>query len=659
MPLPLPDLDVRAYDSLVEEARNLLQGIAPEWTDYNASDPGITLIELFAYLTEIGSYRLNRVTPQQRRAWLRMLGYAVAPAGIARTPLVLERGAPGMPVHLPRGVQVCDDSGAMVFQTAARLDVHQATLVAMLTRHAGQWRDHTRTINSFDQRYAPLGEEPQPDDTLYLGFDQPLEGEGSQIRLFVFGEDTATDQATWRALIQEERAARRERRATCPQGSNDAGGFWQHYGVRLAWEYCGKDNKWHTLPGLRDRTRGLSLSGAVSFTGLAENSHKRSDAGSHAGLFYIRCRMLRGAYDRVPGIRGVHINVIMAEHAADQPTAMTHGPAFGWAGESFSLPVAPPAPGRTRLEVTFSSGPRELWQEVPDWDRSGPFDPHYVVQRETGLVSFGDGRLGRVLPADGVVEARYAVGAGESGNLPTGTLKHLLRTGSGLGLPASLVVSQPVDAWGGAEPEMLEQAEGRAARGLPQARCAVTLQDYERLARQVPGFPVARAWAVAGFHPQHAWAPAAGCVTVVIVPDGRLHASPTKAMLRGIAAYMGRRRPIATELHITGPRYTRVTVQARLWLKEAAEAGQTLAEARAALDTFFHPLHGGPEGRGWPAGRDVYRSEVLAVLMAVAGVRQVGELEMQLDDAPAARCGNIMLCPDALVISGTHRLTTG
>lgn len=659
MPLPLPDLDVRTYDSLVEEARNLLPGIAPEWTDYNASDPGITLIELFAYLTEIGSYRLNRVTPQQRRAWLRMLGYSVAPAGIARTPLVLERGALGTPVRLPRGVQVSDNSGAMVFQTAARLDVHQATLVAMLTMHTDQWQDHTQIINSLNQRYTPLGEEPQPDDALYLGFDQPLEGEGSRIRLFVFGEDTAADQTTWRALIQEERTARRERRATCPQGSNDAGGFWQHYGVRLAWEYCGKDDKWHALPGLRDRTRGLSLSGAVSFTGLAENSHNRSDAGSHAGLFYIRCRLLRGAYDRVPSICGVRINVIMAEHAADQPTAVTHGPAFGWAGESFSLPVAPPAPGRTRLEVTLPSGPHELWQEVPDWDRSGPFDPHYVVQRETGLISFGDGRFGQVLPAEATVEALYAVGAGEPGNLPAGTLKHLLNAGSGLGLTMSLMAIQPIAAWGGAEPETLEHAEGRAARGLPQARCAVTLQDYERLARQVPGIPIARAWAVEEFHPQHAWVSAAGCITVIIVPDGKLHAQPSKAMLRGIAAFLARRRPIATELHITGPRYTRVTVQARLWLKEGTEANRTLAEARAALDTFFHPLHGGPEGRGWPAGRDVYRSEVLAVLMAVAGVRQVSELEMQPGDAPAARCGNIMLCPDALVISGTHRLTTG
>jgi predicted phage baseplate assembly protein len=655
MPLPLPDLDQRTYDSLLEEARNLLPAIAPAWTDYNASDPGITLIELLAYLTEIGSYRLNRVTPQQRRAWLRMLGYTVAPAGIARSPLVLNAGAP---VRLPRGVQVSDTTGAMVFQTTSRLVVHPATLKAVLTtHHAGQWQDHGSHLDTLGPSYAPLGDNPQPDDAWYLGFDQPLEREGSRIRLFVFGENPAADQATWQALIQEERAVRRERRAACPYGEAKAGDLWQHYGVRLAWEYYGTDGDWHAVPGLRDRTRGLSLSGAVSFPGLAKNSHACSDTLDHPDLYYLRCRLLRGAYDQAPCIRGVHINTVMAEHAADQSTVVTHGPAFGWAGDSFSLPVASPVPGRTRLEVTFPFGTREHWLEVPDWDRSGPFDSHYVVQRDTGVVSFGDGRIGRALPADALVEARYAVGAGATGNLPAGTLRHLLQTEPAL--PATLEVSQPVDAWGGAEPEALEHAEGRAARGLPQSRCAVTLQDYERLARQAPGLPVVRAWAVAGFHPQHAWAPAAGCVTVVIVPDGRLHAPPTEALLRSMAAWLDRRRPVATELHITGPRYTRVTVQAQFELNAGTEAGRVLAAASAALDTFFHPLHGGPESGGWPAGRDVYRSEVQSVLMAVAGVRQVNDLTLQRDDDRAARCGNIALCPDALVMSGPHHLTTG
>ena len=62
MPLQLPNLDDRRYTDLVEEARGLIPTYAPEWTNHNPSDPGITLVELFAFLSEMLLYRLNRVT---------------------------------------------------------------------------------------------------------------------------------------------------------------------------------------------------------------------------------------------------------------------------------------------------------------------------------------------------------------------------------------------------------------------------------------------------------------------------------------------------------------------------------------------------------------------------------------------------------------------
>ena len=51
----------------------MIPGLAPEWTNYNPSDPGITLIELFAYLTEILLYRLNQISDNDLRTYLRLL----------------------------------------------------------------------------------------------------------------------------------------------------------------------------------------------------------------------------------------------------------------------------------------------------------------------------------------------------------------------------------------------------------------------------------------------------------------------------------------------------------------------------------------------------------------------------------------------------------
>lgn len=73
MPLELPNLDDRRYTDLVDEALALIPAHAPEWTNHNPSDPGITLVELFAFLTEMLIYRLNRVTEANQRAFVQLL----------------------------------------------------------------------------------------------------------------------------------------------------------------------------------------------------------------------------------------------------------------------------------------------------------------------------------------------------------------------------------------------------------------------------------------------------------------------------------------------------------------------------------------------------------------------------------------------------------
>ena len=73
MPIQLPNLDDRTYDDLMAEALSLLPTYDADWTNYNPSDPGITLIELFAYMTEMMIYRMNQVTPKNKQAFLALL----------------------------------------------------------------------------------------------------------------------------------------------------------------------------------------------------------------------------------------------------------------------------------------------------------------------------------------------------------------------------------------------------------------------------------------------------------------------------------------------------------------------------------------------------------------------------------------------------------
>lgn len=86
MPLQIPNLDDKTYADLVAEARSLIPTYAPEWTNHNPSDPGITLIELFAYLTETLIYRLNRVTDENKVEFLKLLQGTEAGASLSPSP---------------------------------------------------------------------------------------------------------------------------------------------------------------------------------------------------------------------------------------------------------------------------------------------------------------------------------------------------------------------------------------------------------------------------------------------------------------------------------------------------------------------------------------------------------------------------------------------
>ena len=86
MPLPLPNLDTRRWSDLVDEGRALIPRFAPGWTDHNVHDPGVTLIELFAYLTESLLYRANWIPERHRRKFLALLGYPALPPTPAQPP---------------------------------------------------------------------------------------------------------------------------------------------------------------------------------------------------------------------------------------------------------------------------------------------------------------------------------------------------------------------------------------------------------------------------------------------------------------------------------------------------------------------------------------------------------------------------------------------
>src|SRR5262245_11605137 len=137
MPIESPQLDDLRFDRTVEELMRRIPVYAPEWTDHNASDPGISLIHLFAYLAEQVGYRLNRIPEKNHVELLKLLGVRLKPAHAARTQLALLLSNPAALVGytLKAGARAKAKKGTPppTFETDADVDVVPAQATVLVT----------------------------------------------------------------------------------------------------------------------------------------------------------------------------------------------------------------------------------------------------------------------------------------------------------------------------------------------------------------------------------------------------------------------------------------------------------------------------------------------------------------------------------------------
>src|SRR5439155_11262953 len=128
MILPVPKLDDRTFQDLVNETKKLIPRYCPEWTDHNVSDPGVTLIELFAYMVDVLLYRINRVPERNYLRWLGMLGLRLNPPKSARTDMTFYLSGPQLTdVGIPIGTEVAtvrtEQQNSISFATDRDLEI--------------------------------------------------------------------------------------------------------------------------------------------------------------------------------------------------------------------------------------------------------------------------------------------------------------------------------------------------------------------------------------------------------------------------------------------------------------------------------------------------------------------------------------------------------
>ena len=649
MALPAPNLDDRRFQDLVDDAKRMVMRKCPEWTDHNVSDPGVTLIETFAFMTDQLLYRLNRVPDRLYVKFLELIGLRLLPPTPAAAPVTFWLSAPAVaPLTVPTGTAVgtlrSELAEPVVFSTLEDLTVIPCTLTEVRTGTAGELADAgTRwakgeAFPAFGSagRDAPA---PEPDDVLCLGLSA----------------------AVPRCAVRVDFRGQVEGVGVDPRNPP------------LVWEAL-TDGGWVECEVTGDETGGLNRSGPLVVHVPPSHVPAILD-GTRAG--WLRARVVQRepgqpGYTDPPMIRGLAagtvggtVDALHAEVVQNEPL----GASEGVAGQAFPVNRAPVlgGAGEAILDVSGEDGWVQ-WTQVEHFADSGPRDEHFVLDAASGMVHFGPAvrepaggmrQHGAVPPKDAAIRLRrYTIGGGATGNVGRGAIRTLKSS-----IPFVAAVENRRRAQGGVDGETLAQARQRAPIMLRTRSRAVTAEDYEAIARETAPEVSRVRCLTAGEEGVDA-----GSVRVLVVPaaartEGRLSFPdlvPDRAVLDRIAARLDEVRLLGARVVVEPPLYRGVTVVATAIARPRVDLALVQHGTVEALYAFLDPITGGPDGAGWEFGRPVHAGDVFGVLQRVRGVEAVENVRLYganpITGERGPETARLDLPPNSLVFSFGHQV---
>jgi hypothetical protein len=711
VPLTPPKLDERTFKELFEGARARIPNYLPDWTDWNESDPGITLLQLQAWLTETLLFQLNRLPELNYIKFLQLLGIEQLPALAAKADVTFvldENKLKGLPeIEIPVGtllrVASRDLPEPVYFQTDQTLTAINARLDLLVSQdpEADPPVTDVTLANKLDNAvFLPFGSDRQAREVesekayLLLGFasNVPLSRQEFGLQIYLKDEPLAPlappvkddcgpeandmaaptvrwewfDGLLWQGLVVTSDETQHLRRSgkvfvkipgqipavpahaleLVPVPLPASLGNVKHVAPAILVVLN------TSTPAIQSISQLAAKKEADLFT-LLEASLRGSDEekqkivkemvedakrllkDSSPPLYYmLRVVFDSGEFLQAPEIDRILINTVSVT-AARTANDEVVGSSDGLPNQVMKLRQAPVLdeprkPGEQRkstLELEIDEGEGlKAWEEVRDFAGSRPDSKHYLLNRTTGEIRFGDNRRGHIPRAGqaNVIARRYIYGGGKNGNVGARAIAEMVRRIDGV---KEIFNLRP--ASGGMDEETIQETMVRVPRELQANDRAVTLQDFGELARKTPGAQVSRAYA---FVDPNIEGYADGCtsaIQVVIVPHTMdLRPSPSETAIRMVCQYLDERRLVTTQVKVQGAQYHDVIVKMEVKIRADADKINVRSAIEGMLYRYLHPLEGGLDGAGWPFGRAIYYSELVHEVMAIPGVLRVDPIQL-------------------------------
>ncbi|GGJ33382.1 putative baseplate assembly protein [Deinococcus roseus] len=636
MPLKPPVLEDKKYADLVQEALARIPVHNPEWTNFSKADPGVTLLELFAFMTETLLYRANLIPERNRLKFLSLLGMGLQEAQAAsglvslkadaleevRQETLLRAGS--IPFRATHGLKVLPLEARVFYKQQITPDA--ALLQAYQDLYAS-YPDHELTLYQvtpiLDDLLSRVGARDSADGAVWLGLFLP---EGSKDTRDAFLKKHTGEKLTLGVVpsydLKKVRVDQKRDQLPftidLPSLKNDQLTF-RTLPARLLQDTVTApftlevtlptfDTDWNDLDPLE---AGVGLMPPdLEDTQLKEKL-----------LGWLRIN-LQGSEFQLAAVQVNGLKITQEEWVYSE--ILPDG--TGEPDQVVRLSRAPVLPRSVAVHVR-AGNETQTWTRVNDLHEAAPEvilpDPTlppavkkvyqeqsrvFVLDAESGEIHFGNGLRGTRPAPQSQIRADYAYSVGARGNLGEKAISSIEHP--------RIKVLHSYPTWGGADAEKVQDAEKRIPQLFQHGQRAVTAEDFKNLTYSTPGIEVGRVELLSQKTP--------GTVRLLVVPQhdaAHMDAPmPDTLFLQAVCDHLDPRRLVTTEVVVYPPRYRQILVSIGLEAQPGVAFSQVQDDVKAALRAFLSPLPSANQ-TGWAMKKPVRAMELLATVNRVASVQ--------------------------------------
>jgi hypothetical protein len=687
VPLTVPNLDTRKYQDILDEAIARIPVHTPEWTNFNKSDPGVTILEIFAFLSENLNFVANQIPEKNRLKFLTLLGVPLQPAtpAIGLATFSNDRG-PLASIPLPAQLEVW--AGNVPFQTIMGLGLLPVGAL-IFTKQTTTLTDAQTAY--YAQLYASYANGPLPPS---LQPYEPVQFTGqTPVDL-----STTVDAALWIALVARkgdpvdvartaigngivsigfvpvvDQAAGRDLQPVASPTSNAAVPLTFSTPVPNsnppAYQACAANFGANVLaqPGVVQ----VTLPSAANLTLWDNLGPLDAGAGDYPPalndtdiedqiITWLRVsaptqapvQLMWVGINTTTITQRAHISGELLPTGTGEPDqSVTLANPSSLAGSvALNITTGDTTETWTAIDDIASAPPEVVVQDLrlaPGTVAPPPGSPNvFMVDNESGVITFGDGAHGRRPPFGAVIRADYDYGLGDQGNVGVGAVN------SAPALPAGLSVTNPVHTWGGVDAQTAGDGEKQIPSYLQHRDRLVTSEDFQNVTLRTPGVAIARVEVLPVYNPNQGAVPpggAPGCVTVMVIPwvdaVNPDTPDPTSDFINAICNYLDPRRLVTTEIIVIGPQYVGVWISIGLEVLSGYSEADVIAAVQTSVTQALSSLPPDPTAdpatltprpvdaaQGWELGKDVVDREILAYANRVTGVLLVNSVILTSSD---------------------------